>query len=162
VPMVNSAGEARAAVEALRYPPKGRRGVGLARAQGYGTRFEEYREWVERESLVIVQIEHIKGVENIEDIMSVEGVDGFFVGPYDLSGSLGVPGQFDHPGMIEAMNRILAFIESTPKIAGYHVVEPDVEQFRKRVDEGYRFLAYSVDIRLLDTGCRSAIKKIRR
>jgi 2-keto-3-deoxy-L-rhamnonate aldolase RhmA len=162
VPMVNLAEEAQKAVEAVHYPPKGNRGVGLARAQGYGISFEKYREWVKQESIVIVQVEHIKAVENLEAILSVEGVDGFIVGPYDLSGSLGIPGQFDNKLMLEAMNKIHTFMKTSQKIAGYHVVEPDIEQLRYRVQEGYQFLAYSVDFRMLDTCCRFAIEKIRR
>jgi 2-dehydro-3-deoxyglucarate aldolase len=161
VPMVNSAEEARKAVESVRYPPDGRRGVGLARAQGYGSSFEQYKEWVNQESIVIVQVEHIMAVENLEAILAVEGVDGFIVGPYDLSGSLGIPGQFDNELMIEAMSKIQTFMSSSSKIPGYHVVEPDVDQLQQRVREGYRFFAYSVDIRMLDTCCRSAIKKIK-
>jgi 2-keto-3-deoxy-L-rhamnonate aldolase RhmA len=161
VPMVNSAEEARKAGESVRYPPEGKRGVGLARAQGYGSSFEKYKEWVNQESIVIVQIEHIKAVENLDAILSVDGVDGFIVGPYDLSGSLGIPGQFNNELMIEAMNKIQTFMRSSSKIPGYHVVEPDVDQLQQRVREGYRFLAYSVDIRMLDICCRSAIKKIK-
>ena len=161
VPMVNSAEEARMAVEAVRYPPKGKRGVGLARAQGYGSSFEKYKEWLNQESIVIVQVEHIKAVENLEAILSVDGVDGFIVGPYDLSGSLGIPGQFDHKLMVAAMSKIQTSIKTSSKIAGYHVVEPDVDQLQQRVQEGYRLLAYSVDIRMLDTCCRSVIKKIK-
>ena len=161
VPMVNTAEEARKAVNAVRYPPDGQRSVGLARAQVYGGGFEKYKEWLNQESIVIVQIEHIKAVENLDAILAVEGVDGFFVGPYDLSGSLGIPGQFDHRLMLEAMDKIQTFIRTSSKVAGYHVVEPDVDQFQKRVQEGYRFLAYSVDIRMLDTSCRSAIKRIK-
>ncbi|MHB8132412.1 MAG: HpcH/HpaI aldolase family protein [Mobilitalea sp.] len=162
VPMVNSAEEARKVVEAVHYPPDGKRCVGLARAQGYGSSFEQYKEWVNQESIVIVQIEHIKAVENLDAILSVEGVDGFIVGPYDLSGSLGIPGQFDNKLMIEAMSKIKNFMRSTSKIPGLHVVEPDVDQLQQRVREGYLFLAYSVDIRMLDTCCRAAIEKIRR
>jgi len=161
VPMVNSAEEARRAVEALRYPPEGKRGVGLARAQGYGNSFDRYKEWLNQESIVIVQVEHIKAVENLDAILSVEGVDGFIVGPYDLSGSLGIPGQFGNEFMIEAMSKIQTSMSSSSKIPGYHVVEPDVDQLQQRVREGYRVLAYSVDIRMLDTCCRSAIKKIK-
>ena len=161
VPMVNSAEEARKAVESVRYPPDGKRGVGLARAQGYGSSFEQYKEWVNQESIVIVQVEHIKAVENLEAILAVEGVDGFIVGPYDLSGSLGIPGQFDNELMIEAMSKIQMCMKSFSKIPGYHVVEPDVDQLQQRLREGYRFLAYSVDIRILDTYCRSAVKNIK-
>jgi 2-keto-3-deoxy-L-rhamnonate aldolase RhmA len=161
VPMVNSAAEAEQSVVAVRYPPQGKRGVGLARAQGYGTRFEKYKEWLNQESIVIVQIEHIKAVENLAEILSVDGVDGFIVGPYDLSGSLGIPGQFDNKLMVEAMSKIQTFMRTSSKIAGYHVVEPNVNQLQQCVREGYRFLAYSVDIRMLDTNCRSAINEIK-
>ncbi len=161
VPMVNSAEEAKKAVDAVRYPPKGHRGVGLARAQGYGSSFKKYREWLDQESIVIVQIEHINAVENLDAIMSVEGVDGFIVGPYDLSGSLETPGQFEDPLMIDAMGRIQTFAQTSSKVSGYHVVEPVVAELHKRMQEGYRFLAFSVDFRMLDTCCRSSIKKIR-
>jgi 2-keto-3-deoxy-L-rhamnonate aldolase RhmA len=135
--------------------------VGLARAQGYGNSFEKYKEWLKLESIVIVQVEHIKAVENLAAIMSIEGVDGFIVGPYDLSGSLGIPGQFDNELMIEAMSKIKTFMRSSSKIPGYHVVEPDVKQLQKREREGYLFLAYSVDFRMLDTCCRSSLTKIK-
>ncbi|SVC99141.1 uncharacterized protein METZ01_LOCUS351995, partial [marine metagenome] len=106
VPMVNTPEEAEMAVASVKYPPVGRRSFGLARAQGYGVRFEDYLAWQRENSLVIVQIEHINAVNCLESILSVEGVDAYFVGPYDLSGSLGIPGQFDHPEFLEAMDRI--------------------------------------------------------
>jgi 2-keto-3-deoxy-L-rhamnonate aldolase RhmA len=160
VPMVNSAADAEAAVEAVRYPPKGKRGVGLARAQGYGSSFERYREWLNRETVVIVQVEHIEAVNNLEAILSVDGVDGFIVGPYDLSGSLGVPGQFDQPVVKEAMERIRSIGIASGKAFGIHIIEPDVQELRHRVEEGYNFLAYSLDIRMLDTACRSGLEVI--
>jgi 2-dehydro-3-deoxyglucarate aldolase len=162
VPMVNSAIDARQAVEAVRYPPEGRRGVGLARAQGYGSSFEHYREWVNKESVVIVQVEHIEAVDNLEAILVVEGIDGFIVGPYDLSASLGVPGQFDHPSVKEAMGKIQSVGIDSGKAAGIHVIEPEVEQVRQRVGEGYSFVAYSLDIRMLDTASRLGVDAIRR
>lgn len=108
VPMINSVDQAEQAVSAVRYPPQGTRGVGLARAQGYGSSFDKYLDWVSKESVVIVQVEHIEAVNNLEAILAVGGVDGFIIGPYDLSGSLGVPGQFDHALMKEAMERIIS------------------------------------------------------
>ena len=107
VPMVNSKEEAERAVESVKYPPVGKRGVGLARAQGYGTTFNEYKDWAANESIVIVQIEHIDAVNNLEEIFSVEGVDAFIVGPYDLSGSLGVPGDFEDKKVEEALDKIV-------------------------------------------------------
>ena len=162
VPMVNSALDARQAVEAVRYPPEGRRGVGLARAQGYGSYFESYRQWVNQESVVIAQVEHIEAVNNLEAILVVEGVDGFIVGPYDLSASLGVPGQFDHPSVKEALDKIQSVGIGSGKAAGIHVIEPDVEEVRQRVGEGYSFVAYSLDIRMLDSACRFGVDTIRR
>jgi len=161
VPMVNRAPEAEAAVAAVRYPPAGGRGVGLARAQGYGASFAQYRQWLETEAVVIVQIEHITAVENLEEILAVEGVDGFMVGPYDLSGSLGRPGDFEHPEMLAAMERILAAAGRSGKPAGLHVVEPDPAELKRRADEGYRLLAYSVDIRMLDVACRQGLKRLK-
>ena len=162
VPMVNSTADAEAAVAAVRYPPKGKRGVGLARAQGYGSSFERYREWLNRETVVIVQVEHIEAVNNLEAILSVDGVDGFIVGPYDLSGSLGVPGQFDHPAVKEAMERIRLIGIASGKAFGIHVIEPDGEELRQRVDEGYNFVGYSLDIRMLDAASRSGVRAIGR
>ena len=161
VPMVNSVADAEAAVEAVRYPPMGRRGVGLARAQGYGSSFERYRQWVNQESVVVVQVEHIEAVDNLEAILSIEGVDGFIVGPYDLSGSLEVPGQFDHPAMKKAMERIRKVGLSSDKAFGIHIIEPDVQELRQRLTEGYNFVAYSLDIRMLDRACRNGLDAIR-
>ncbi len=161
VPMVNSRSDAENAVAAVYYPPKGRRGVGLARAQGYGTSFAAYRDWLESEAVVIIQIEHIEAVRNLEAILTVEGIDGYIVGPYDLSASLGVPGAFDHPDVVAALARIWEVGAALGVPGGMHVVEPDVTRLQRHIDEGMTFLAYSLDIRLLDVGCRTGLAAIR-
>ena len=160
VPMVNSSADAEKAVAALRYSPQGKRGVGLARAQGYGNAFEPYKEWLKQDSVIIAQIEHIEAVDNLEEILSVDGIDGFFVGPYDLSGSLGIPGDFGHPLMKKALAKIVSLGKSSIKAQGIHVVEPDVEQLRGRIEEGYRFIAYSLDTRMLDVACRKGLMSV--
>lgn len=160
VPMVNSRKEAEVAVSAMYYPVRGRRGVGLARAQGYGARFKEYLKWLSEEAVVIVQIEHIEAVENIEEIFSVKGVDGYMIGPYDLSGSLGVPGEFEHPKVLEAFKRIKQVATKMKKPGGVHVIEPNPDELQKRIQEGFKFLAYSLDVRILDVGCRRALASI--
>jgi 2-keto-3-deoxy-L-rhamnonate aldolase RhmA len=160
VPMVNSTAQAEQAVASVYYPPRGRRGVGLARAQGYGGNFEEYRQWLQHEAVVIVQVEHIQAVENLPEILAVEGVDGFLVGPYDLSGSLGIPGQWNHPKMADALARIRQVGGASGKAPGIHVVEPDPEAARQARAEGYRLIAYSLDIRLLDRACRQGLGAI--
>lgn len=149
VPMVNSRADAEKAVASVQYPPKGFRGVGLARAQGYGTDFEGYKKWNEQESIVIVQVEHIKAVENLKSILSVPSVDGFIVGPYDLSGSLGVPGQFDHPEVISALARVKAVAEEMNALSGFHVIPPEKEALQAKIKDGYKFIAYSLDILML-------------
>lgn len=154
VPMVNSRADAEKAVASVQYPPKGFRGVGLARAQKYGSDFEGYKKWNERESIVIVQVEHIKAVENLEDILSVEGVDGFIIGPYDLSGSLGVPGQFDHPEVISALARVKEVTEKMNALSGFHVIPPEKETLQEKIKEGYKFIAYSLDILMLSAQSR--------
>lgn len=162
VPMVNTKEDAERAVGSVRYPPQGFRGVGLARAQAYGADFDGYRRWNETESIVIVQVEHIKAVENIEAILSVDGVDGFIVGPYDLSGSLGVPGQFDHPDVVAALDEVQKVSAQMNALSGFHVITPEPAQVKEKINQGYRFIAYSLDILFLGESCRSDVNLIRK
>lgn len=162
VPMVNSRKEAEQAVASVKYPPRGFRGVGLARAQNYGADFEGYRAWNEDNSLVIVQVEHIEAVKNLTDILAVPGVDGFIVGPYDLSGSLGVPGQFDHPDVLKALQRIKEVTEEQKALAGFHVIPPEPSALLEKKEEGYRFIAFSLDILYLGQSCRQALSALNK
>jgi len=163
VPQVNSPEEAQVAVQAVKYPPQGIRGVGLARAQGYGMEFERYKAWNDQESIVIVQIEHIRAVDELESILSVHGVDGFIVGPYDLSASLGVPGQFDHPAFLQAMERVLDSVRQASCISpGFHVVPPDLDLLNEKINDGYRFVAYSLDSLFLAEKCTRDLNTLLR
>lgn len=146
VPMVNNVTEAQAAVAAAHYPPSGARGVGMYRAQGYGAGFEDYRDKAARDIVVIVQIEHRDAVENLREIMSVDGVDAFIVGPYDLSGSFGKPGDFDALDVTEALGKVRDYCVSGAKTGGIHAVLNAGDDLAKRVDEGYRFIAYGSDM----------------
>jgi 2-keto-3-deoxy-L-rhamnonate aldolase RhmA len=162
VPMVNSVEEAKKAVAAVKYPPLGTRGVGLARAQGYGTQFENYKKWVNKDSIVIVQIEHVNAVRNFEKIVTTEGVDAFIVGPYDLSGSLGYPGNFTHPLVKENLNKVISQSKKLKINAGIHVIPPDYREVNKRIKEGYRFIALSLDTLLLARFTEDSLAKIQR
>ena len=162
VPMVNSVEAAEAAVGAVKYPPTGTRGVGLARAQRYGLDFESYRKWAREETIVIVQIEHIAAVERLADILAVLGVDGFIVGPYDLSGSLGIPGEFDHPRYGEAMEQIDRVATESGAVRGYHSVPPRPQLVLDKIEEGYTFLAYSDDFLFLGEACRGGMDTIKQ
>ncbi len=150
VPMVNNADQAAQAVAAVKYPPIGTRSFGLARAQGYGKSFEKYQQWQKENSIVVVQIEHVEAVENLAEILKVPGVDAYFVGPYDLSGSLGVPGQFDHPDFLQAMQKIKQIGAKSGKPGGRHIIEPDPSLLEAAIREGDQFIAYSLDTRMLD------------
>ena len=162
VPMINDKQEAKAAVDAVFYPPKGQRSVGLARAHGYGATFEEYRNWLPENGIVIVQIENNRGVENLREILSVEGVFGFIVGPYDLSSSLGVPGHIDHPLMVEKMKEINDIANDFTHIKkGLHKVSIDPQPVLDAVEEGYELIAYSTDMLFMGDSCRRGIKQIR-
>ena len=101
--MVNSRKDGQNAVDSIKYPPMGKLGVGLARAQGYGLGFEKYVKKSNAETKVIAQIEHIDAIKNLEEILSVDDIDGTFIGPYDLSGSMGKPGEYDDPDVEEVL-----------------------------------------------------------
>ena len=161
VPSVNTAGDAEAAVRYSYYPPKGVRGVGLARAQGYGADFPSYVDWLSNHAVVVVMIEHHDAVNNIDEILDVEGVDAFIIGPYDLSASMGMPGETTHPKVQQAIARVLHAGMAHDKAGGIHVVEPDREELCRQIDSGYRFLGYGLDIRILDSMCRRDLGEIR-
>lgn len=161
VPNVKNAGEAERAVASTRYAPAGTRGVGLGKAQGYGAGFKDYVKWQKEGPVVIVQIEDIAAVEQLEAILQVPGVDGYFVGPYDLSCSMNMPGEFDNPDFKGTLTRILQTGLELGRPAGIHVVEPELESLREAVSEGYRIVAYSVDTRILDTAIRQAVGMVK-
>lgn len=162
VPAVQTVEDARRAVASVKYPPSGFRGVGLGRAHGYGPNFADYVRELEEFAVVIVMIEHRDGVERVEEILAVRGVDGVFIGPYDLSASYGIPGQFEHPLMHAALARIRGAAKAAGVVPGIHVVHPPISQVRDRVGEGFRFIAYGGDMLFLVPAARDAAEYLRR
>jgi len=162
VSTVNTPQEAEANVSAVRYPPAGTRSVGLSRAQGYGNEFDTYYEWVNNESIVFVQIEHIEAVRNLEAILQVPGVDGFVIGPYDLSASLGVPGDFHHPKMKDALLEVKSVHKNLNSVAGVHIVHPNPKDALQKIEEGYRFIGFGVDFLFLQNSARTALDQLKR
>jgi len=146
VPMVNTAQEARDIVSWCKYPPYGKRSFGVARGQGYGFDFERYTKKWNAVSSLIVQTETIAGVENIADILKVEAIDGAMIGPYDLSGSLNVPGRLDHPKVRSAAKRVIAACRKAGKACGTHLVEPDAGQIKRALSQGFTFIVLSSDV----------------
>jgi 2-dehydro-3-deoxyglucarate aldolase len=100
-------------------------------------------------------------VNVIDEILAVDNIDAFIVGPYDLSASLGVPGQFDHPAFLRAMKKIQHAIDKNANVSpGFHIVPPEPNLVKEKIRDGYTFLAYSLDSLLLAETCRSGLKQI--
>ena len=121
------------------------RGVGYCRANVFGKDFDAYRAGVAREVFLVAQIEHIRAVENLESILSHPRLDAIMVGPYDLSGSMGLTGQFDHPDFQAVMEKINATCARMHARMGLHIVQPDPEELRRQTAAGARFIAYGID-----------------
>ncbi len=162
VPTVKNAEEAKMAVEFVKYPPVGKRGVGLNRAQNYGIAFEEYKDWLTNEAVVIAQIEHIEAVQNLEEIVAIEGIDGIIVGPYDLSASMGMPGNYDHPDVQKALARIDEVMLKSGKPLGFHVIQSDYNKVMEKVNKGYTFLAFSIDFFFLGDKAREQMALLKQ
>ncbi|MBF0292865.1 MAG: 2,4-dihydroxyhept-2-ene-1,7-dioic acid aldolase [Nitrospinae bacterium] len=144
VPMIESAEQLTKARDACRWAPAGSRGVGFSRANLFGKNFESYNEEAQA-PLLVAMIEHARAVENLADILQVEGLDAVMIGPYDLSASMGLTAQFESPKFMAAMERIRILCAQYDIPCGAHVVAPDVDVLKRRIAEGYRFIAYSID-----------------
>ena len=162
VPSVNSLEEAEKAVQAVKYPPEGKRGVGLARAQSYGFGFEEYKDIGTKNIKLILQIEHINAIDELDEIIALSGVDGTFIGPYDLSGSMGKPGQWDEPEVKLIIQKYELTAKKYNKLIGFHVIQPDFNLVLNKIEKGYNFIAFSLDSLFLGTIARDQMKKLNR
>lgn len=147
VPMIDNAEEARSLVESIRYPPEGIRGIAGSRATGYGRNFEEYVANANGSILTIAQIETREGLENAEDIANVDGIDALFVGPADLSGSLGLFAEWGSDEFGEAIEKVVEAGDSAAVPVGTLTV--DIDAVDSRLDQGFDFLIAGKDIALL-------------
>lgn len=162
VPSVNSKADAIKAVNAVKYPPHGTRGVGLARAQKYGFGFEDYRDVKSRDIKLIAQIEHINAINELDDIIAIEGIDGTFIGPFDLSGSMGKPGLYNDPDVKAALERYEAIAKHYDKWIGFHVVPPDHKLITEKISQGYNFIAFSFDAHFLGYIIRKELSDLKQ
>jgi 2-dehydro-3-deoxyglucarate aldolase len=151
--MVESAQQLNDVRDVCRWPPAGRRGVGFSRANLFGKHFDAYRDEAQA-PLLVAMIEHIRAADSLDEILQVDGLDAVLIGPYDLSASMGLTAQFDHPGFREVMDRLRAQADRGHVPCGIHVVAPSPEQLQQRIAEGYRFLAYSIDAVMLNHAAR--------
>ncbi|HEC91214.1 MAG TPA: 2,4-dihydroxyhept-2-ene-1,7-dioic acid aldolase [Alphaproteobacteria bacterium] len=144
VPVVESAAAFENFAVHCLYPPHGKRGVGLSRANRWGDDFREYFQGFS--PLLVPQIETVAGVEAAAGIAALPMVDALFVGPYDLSASLGEAGNFESAAFLEAMETLKAACKEHGKALGGHQVEPDKAKLESLIDDGFRFIAYGTDI----------------
>ena len=162
-PQVNSRRTAEDIVRFAKYHPVGERGAAFTRSSRYGFAgsVADYFREANRETMVILHCENRLGLDCLDEIAAVEGADVIFVGPYDLSQSLGVPGEIYHPTMVEAVARALASAKKAGKPAGIFV--STVEEARARIEQGFTYIAYSTDTLIFAAACRSivAAAKIR-
>ena len=155
VPLVNTAAKAKQAVEAALYSPNGIRGFAWQRANNWGLDFHSYAK--EFNPLLIVMIESRTAVEKIDEIMAVDGVDGCFIGPYDMSGSYGITGQTEHQIIRNACLRVAESCRRHNKCAGQHIVIPTHENVKLAVSQGFKFIALGMDSYFLGNGARQSL-----
>ena len=158
IPWVNTKEEAEQAVQACKYPPRGVRGLARnTRATAYGRDFPKYANVANDEILVIVQVETMNAVNNIDDIMSVPGVDVVFIGPSDLSASMNIPAQYDHPDLLKAMKRVEDAGKRHKVALG--TLCSTIEQMQNLVDRGYQFISMGSDASLLVGASTALLEK---
>jgi len=162
VPWVNSKEEAEAAIAAVSYHPKGIRGVGPRRCIRFGKRpFLDYYERFEREELVlIVQVETEKALKNLDEILSVEGIEVAYVGPMDLTVNLGIPAQFDHPKFRDALQKIKDGCNEHDITPGIHTFSSKMAE--EMIKEGFRFIGLMSDIEVLAASYKDLLGSLRK
>ena len=149
VPTVETTEQVEKLIEWTKYPPLGKRGFGVARAQRYGHNYEQYTSKWNDSSILIIQIESITAVENIEALLHFKEVDGVMVGPYDLSGSLGVPGEIYHEKVQNAVNVVYEKCKKYGKSCGPHELEPTIKSVKDSFKSGSSFVVLSSDVFIL-------------
>ncbi|WP_394231916.1 HpcH/HpaI aldolase/citrate lyase family protein [Niallia oryzisoli] len=159
IPMVNTKEEAEEAVSYCKYPPVGVRGMGAGRAVLFGAAAEEYEDYYSKaneEVLVILQIEHHTAVENIEEILSVPNIDIAFIGPYDLSTSMGLQGQVNHPDVLKNYQKVIEACEKFNVIPGIMTWTDGIQQ---HLEMGFKFLLGGMDGAILYNGVKSLVNE---
>lgn len=160
VPQIETQTDAEAVVKAAKYSPLGSRGLSFAtRAGVYTAAGTQITDQLNQESLVVVHIEGKRGIDNIQDIVSVPHIDVVFLGPYDLSQSLGIPGQVKDPRVIELMRAGVNTIRDAGKAAGTFADNP--ETAKQWIDAGVQYIALGVDVGIFLKACQALVKGVR-
>lgn len=149
IQMVETPEQVQALIRDVKYPPVGRRTYGVNRAQAYGFDFDEYIQNWNKTSTFMLQVESVKGVENIEQLLAFDEVDGVMVGPLDISGSLGVPGQTTHPLVIEASRKVIEACKRHGKSCGTQVADVNPSSVSALFELGYNYAILGSDLFVL-------------
>ena len=149
MPTVQTKAEVERLIAWTKYPPVGQRSYGVARAHQYGFDFDAYVSTWNRRSTLMIQIESVKGVEAVDELLTYEAVDGVMVGPYDISGSLGIPGRLSDPRVTEACRKVIEACRRHGKSCGTQVIEPDGQNVAAAMQQGYTFVVLASDVFLL-------------
>jgi 2-dehydro-3-deoxyglucarate aldolase len=161
VPSVNSPAEAAQTVAIAKYPPEGIRGAALCRATGFGRNFDSYYRNHNREVLVVAMIEHISAVKQVDAILATPGLDAVLIGPYDLSASMGIPGQLQHPDVLAAQQVVFDACRRHNVAPGIHVAPVDPDDLKRRLAQGFLFVPCGIDTSFVREGCRIMLKGLR-
>lgn len=160
LPQVKTQEETKHIINSVKYAPMGQRGVSISATATLYRDYDivEYTNWANDENMTIVQIESEEGVENIEEIVSVKGVDAIMIGPADLSHDMGISGQIHHPRVEKAFRRIIEVCNKHGVAPGIHL--SNMEDVRKWVNEGMRFVTYSYDIKFFKDASHDALEEL--
>ncbi len=158
-PMIETREDLDKAIGFCLYPDQGgKRGVGFCVANTFGQDFDAYCNSVAKDVFLVAQIEHIRAVDNLDEILSHPRLDAIMVGPYDLSGSLGVMGQLSHEKVVQALAQIQKKAVKYNIPMGLHIVSPNESEIQAKIREGYLFIAYGIDtVFLLESSKRPLI-----
>lgn len=149
VQMVNTPEELAALCGHIKYPPEGNRSFGVNRAQNYGFSFDDYVQTWNDSSVFIIQVESRQAVENIDALLENPQVDGVMIGPYDISGSYGVPGQVEHPKVVEASKKVIAACERAGISCGTQLADVSEAGINRLFDMGYTYAILGSDLFVL-------------
>lgn len=149
VQMVNNKEELHNLIQHMYYPPIGNRSYGVNRAHDYGFSLNEYFDGWNKSGSFIIQVESIEAVNNIDDLLAFDEVDGVMIGPMDLSGSLGIPGQTNHPDVIQASSKVIQACEKYGKSCGTQVSDTSKDIIKGLFDLGYTFAILGSDLFVL-------------
>ena len=142
--MIENADQLKCIRDACCWPPAGKRGVGFSRANLFGKYFDSYSKEAQS-PILVAMIENIEAVDYLEEILQVDGLDAILIGPYDLSASMALTGKFDHPDFIDVLDKVLSLSAAENIPCGIHIINPLVDELKLRIEEGCKFIAYSID-----------------